>query len=268
MDKGSGNASVKRKGESVVYEKLDYVALVDIVRKSRDKVRSDFAFNEIERRMSSKIKQISYRFNIPGSERSDVYQEALIALRTKAIKDYDKDRGNGSGPYPFEKFAVLCIRRHLSTKLKSCYQNRKRVWINMVSLEQPSDNNNDESMPLGDIKHHTEGTLLEDIAKNEHSKNMFRKLFQKLSEFEQEVFLLYLQKNSYERIRDKINLRLGKRQRVNVKSIDNALSRIKNKAHGVRDKLDDVKPAKRKHERDRETERGRADGPETETRPD
>ncbi len=237
MNKRSGSASVKRKGDSVVYENLDYVQLVDIVRKSRSKQRSDFAFNEIEKRIAPKIKQISYRFNIPGSERSDVYQEALIALRTKAIKDYDQNRGNGSGPYPFEKFAVLCIRRHLSTKLKACYQNRKRVWISTVSLHEPADSN-DDSLFLADIIPHTEGNLLEAISKDEHSKNLFRKLFQKLSEFEKEVFLLHLQKNSYEKIKEKINTRIGKTQKVNVKSIDNALSRIKNKAHVVRDRLD------------------------------
>lgn len=238
MTIGSGKGPVKKSGLTV-YENADYVTLVDLVRKSRDKSKSDAAFNEIAIRMQPKIKQISYKLNIPGSEFTDVYQEALWALRYKAIKDYDPTRGNGSGPYPFHAFAALCIRRHLSTKIKASYQNKKRVWISTISLEQERSDNSDDNLFLVDIIPHTKGNLLEELANNEYARNLFRKLYKELSEFEQEVFMLYIQKHSYETIRDRINHKLPKKQQINVKSVDNAISRLKKKAHEIREKYED-----------------------------
>ena len=212
---------------------MDFIELVDVVRRSRDKEKQNAAFNEIEKRMQPKIRKISYRFRIHGSNFNDVYQEALYALRYKAIKDYDKDRGNDSGPYPFDKFAVLCIRRHLSTKLKSSYQNKKKVLNSSISLDQDRNDSNDDSLFLADIVPRTDGTILEDIEQNEYFRTLFTKLYHKLSGFEQQVFLLYIQKYSYDQIADKINHDKEVRKKYDVKSVDNALSRIKHKAHTI-----------------------------------
>ena len=147
-----GNSDPRKKKararKAVVYSDLTYTQLVDIVRKSRNEDHKNLAFNEIEKRMTVKIKQISYRFRIPGSNVNDVYQESLFALRYKAIKDYDETRGNDTGPYPFDKFAVLCIRRHLSTKLKSSYQNKKKVLNSSISLDQDRSDSSDDSLVL------------------------------------------------------------------------------------------------------------------------
>lgn len=229
--------SVKRKG---TVGETDYIELVEQVRRSRSQEKVNIAFNEIERRMRSKIKQISYKFNIPGSSFPDVYQEALYALRYKAIKDYDKDRGNDTGPYPFDKFAVLCIRRHLSTKLKAAYQNKQKVMNSCLSLDQDRNSSSDDSLYLADIVPRTEGTVLELLEENEYYRTLFSNLFTRLSEFEREVFLLYVQKYSYEQIAERINAKSGRKRGkalINVKSVDNALSRIKNKAKEIFDEF-------------------------------
>lgn len=219
------------------YSELEFIDLVEIVRypskSKKHKEKQEHAFNEIEKRMSEQIKRISYRFRIPGHNVQDIYQEALFALRFKAIKDYDKDRGTNGEPYPFDRFAALCIRRHLSTKLKSSYQNKKKVLNSSVSLDQDRNDSSDETLMLSDILPYTEETILELIEKNEYFKILFTKLVGKLSKFEQQVFALYVQKYSYEQIAEKINS-LG--EEVNVKSIDNALSRIKHKAREVFEK--------------------------------
>ena len=218
---------------------MDFVLLVDQVRKSRNKEKSDLAFNEIERRMNVKLKQISYKFHIPGFSFHDIYQESLFALRYKAIKDYDKDRGSEEGPYPFDKFAVLCIRRHLSTKLKASYQNKKKVLNLSLSLDQDRNDNSEEGLFLSDIIPKTEGTVLEDLEQNEYFKILFSTLHSRLSKFEKEVFLLYVQRYSYEQIAEYLVSNSNKKNKPTlskaVKSVDNALSRIKNKAKEVFD---------------------------------
>lgn len=218
---------------------MDYVDLVNQVRKSRNREKSEIAFNEIEKRMSVKLKQISYKFNIPGFSFADIYQESLFALRYKAIKDYDKDRGSGDGPYPFDKFAVLCIRRHLSTKLKASYQNKKKALNSSISLDQDRNDNSEESLFLSDILPKTEGNILEEIEQVEYFKLLFNELHSRLSKFEKQVFLLYVQRYSYEQIAERIVEDKDASKIISlskaVKSVDNALSRIKNKAKEVYD---------------------------------
>jgi DNA-binding CsgD family transcriptional regulator len=57
-----------------------------------------------------------------------------------------------------------------------------------------------------------------------------------LSDFEKKVLALYAQRFSYEEIADKLN-RNGDGKKVNIKGVDNALSRIKIKAKQVVDEL-------------------------------
>jgi|TARA_Y100000310_G_C20669839_1_gene809635 DNA-directed RNA polymerase specialized sigma24 family protein len=215
---------------------LDFVDLVNAVRRSRKKDRINAAYSEIERRMKPKLQQIAFRFNIPGMGHDDIYQEALYALRFKAIKDYDKTRGNDSGPYPFDKFAILCIRRHLATNLKSSYQNKKKVLNQSLSIDQErTDKSTDESLFLSDIISLVKTDILDGLEKKEYYSTLISNLFSKLSDFEKQVFFYYVRKYSYEQIADLINRRnnLKGKNRVNVKSVDNSLSRCKAKGKQI-----------------------------------
>lgn len=232
--------------KTVSLEELDFVELVEAVRRAKGDTEANAAFEEIERRMQPRIKQISFKFRIPGFAPPDVYQESLFALRFKAIKDYDKTRGDGTGPYPFDKFAVLCIRRHLSTKLKASYQCKKRVLNSYVSLDQDRNDSSNDQLFLADILPRTEGTILDGLEKGEYHKELFTQLFRRLSSFEQMVFKLYVQRYSYEEISGKINEAAKKsRIKINIKSVDNALSRIKHKAQVVFDKYGDKENKKK-----------------------
>lgn len=214
---------------------LVLIRLVEKVRTSRSKEESDLAFDAILKLLNDKIEQISYKFKIPGLGFKDVYQEALYALRFKAIKDYDQARSMIGSISPFDRFAMLCIRRHLSTKLKSSYQNKSRVLNSSISLDQDRNvdtKNTDGSLFLSDILPKTKKDIVTQLNENEFYSNLITNLFRKLSVFEKRVLLLYMKHYSYQEISDKINK--GQRKiRVNVKSIDNALSRIKIKAHSI-----------------------------------
>ena len=64
---------------------LLYVKLVDEVRFAKTTKKSDLAFDKIIEMLNPKIQQLVYKFKIPGLSSSDIYQEALFALRFKAI---------------------------------------------------------------------------------------------------------------------------------------------------------------------------------------
>ena len=213
---------------------LRYIELVKIVRKSKSKKQSDHAYNEIFRMMKQKVEQISYSFKIPGMKYDDILQESLFALRFKAIKDYDPKRSNYEAISPFDKFAILCIRRHLSTKLKSSYQNKSVVLNQACRLDQDRNKSSisDDVLVLADILPHTKKDILTQLNDKEYSKILFSKLFEQLSQFEKEVFVLYSQKYSYEEIIRKLNKKKEYKEK-REKAIDNARSRIVAKAKEV-----------------------------------
>ena len=73
----------------------------------------------------------------------------------------------------------------------------------------------------------------------EYYRQLLYKLFDKLSKFEKKVLLLYVQRYSYDQIMIIINKNYKykkSKKRVRIKSIDNALSRIKDKGKDVFDK--------------------------------
>ena len=221
---------------------LKYEELVELVRGKSRKNKKDIAYNVIEKRIKSKITYIARQFYIPGHNFDDILQEALYALRFKAIPDYNKDRGSGEGPYPFDKFAVLCIRRHLSTILKCSFQNKKKALNMSLSLDQDRGHHDDENLFLIDIIPQSKNTIIDVMGDKEYYKNLFIRLLEKLSKLEKQVFVLYTYRYSYDEITDRINSKYqlkGLKRKVNVKSIDNALSRIKTKGREVFDKYDD-----------------------------
>lgn len=234
--KGSqqNQAGLQTEEEKRRQEVLRYIELVNVVRNARDKRKSDDAYNEILRMMDSKIQQISRRFQIPGHHFNDVYQEALIALRWKAIKDYDQNRSSLEAISPFDKFAILCIRRHLSTKLKASYQNKAIVLNQAGSLDQDRNrsSNSDDLLFLSDIVPESDKDILSQLHDTEYRKILFSKLLKKLSPFEKEVFVLYVQKFSYDEITRRLR-RKDEYRSINSKSIDNARSRIVNKARAI-----------------------------------
>jgi len=237
----------KKKSEKPVLE-LDNVELVYLIR-SRGRVKKrkvNDAFEELLKRINSRVMQIVTQFYIPGLSQDDIYQEALSALRYKAIPDYNQEK-IGIGPNPFDKFASLCIRRHLSTVLKQSWQIKRKALNTSISLDQDRNKNtgSDEQLFLSDIIAVTDGTVLNDLGDKEYYKKLFGNLYKKLSKFEKIVFKLYIQKYSYDEMSDVINNSSSTKEHVNVKSIDNALSRIKQKGIMVFKKFGEGKTRKR-----------------------
>jgi len=226
---------------SVPVEKLEYVDLVEVVRGRAREARKNKAYNEIEKRIKVKVFYITRQFYIPGFNYDDILQEALYALRFKAIPDYDKTRGRGDKPYPFDKFAMLCIRRHLSTILKSSFRCKERALNTSFSLDQDRSSHDDENLYLIDIISSSNGSLVEEIGQKEYYNNLIKSLYSKLSKLEKNVFILYTCRYSYDEITYKINKfykSKGGKKKVNVKSVDNALSRVKVKAKEIFDKYE------------------------------
>ena len=110
-----------------------------------------------------------------------------------------------------------------------------------MSLDQDRNESSEEALFLADIIPRTEGTILQEIGDKEYHNFLFNKLYEKLSRFEKQVFVLYSQRYSYEEIAKLIKKKAKKDGTKNknkkiadiIKSVDNALSRMKQKAKEV-----------------------------------
>lgn len=228
---------VQTEQERLDAETLRYIELIDIVRTTTDPDVENTAFIEIFEKLKPRIQKMISHFRIPGLNADDIMQEALVALRIKAIKDYDQERGSGEGPAAFDRFALLCIRRHLFTEFKSSlHNNRKKILNQSLSLDQDT-RGGDDDLCLSNIVPSVDGDMLDLLQDKEYFRNLMTNLIKHLSRFEREVLGLYAQRLSYEEIADKINAHRVK-IKVNVKGIDNALSRIKKKARLIIDEYE------------------------------
>jgi RNA polymerase sporulation-specific sigma factor len=220
-------------------DNLKCIKLIRIIRNSKDKEKTDVAFFKVFESLRPQMQYIVNRFTIPGLNNEDIMQEALYALRYKAIKDYDQKRGRGDEPASFKLFALLCIRRHLTTERKSSlFNNRKKILNQSMSLDQEH-RSSDEDLSLINIIPSSQDNILDALQKNESYKNLMTSLIKKLSRFEREVLSLYAQSFSYEEIAEKINEKRVK-IKVDVKGVDNALSRIKHKARSVLNEIENA----------------------------
>lgn len=149
-----------------------------------------------------------------GGDHEDIVQEGMIGL-FKAIRDYKPDKQSA-----FHAFAELCVKRQMITAIKTATRQKHVPLNSYVSLNKPlygeeSDRtlqevieghfNNPEDLFIGQ----------EDVA------HIQKKLLNTLSDLERQVLSAFLEGKSYQEIAKMLNRR--------VKSIDNALQRVKKK---------------------------------------
>jgi RNA polymerase sporulation-specific sigma factor len=137
--------------------------------------------------------------SFPKHHREDLIQEGILGLH-KAYMAFKEEKG-----IPFEQFTKLCIKRQIYTAYKKLKKDDDVVLLD----EQDDIIYNDCS-------------LMEDvvISKN-HTDELFKNLKDILTPLEYNILECYLLDESYEQIANKLN--------VKEKSVDNTITRIKNK---------------------------------------
>ena len=101
------------------------------------------AFAELARRYHWLIGWLASR-PIPGLERDDQRQEALIGL-LQACRDFDSARGR------FGAIATVCVRSRVLTARQRARQNRHRVLTDALRLEHSARSDVDTTRTLAEI---------------------------------------------------------------------------------------------------------------------
>jgi len=201
-----------------LYNKLDIIDCdsledEDIVEEAK---KGDFqALEYLITKYKNFVRAKARSYFLIGADREDIIQEGMIGLY-KAIRDYNKDKLTS-----FKAFAELCITRQIITAIKTATRQKHIPLNSYVSLNKPIyDEESDRT--LLDVLSGVKITDPEElIISREELNNMESKIGEILSDLEWEVLMAYLEGKSYQEIGEELNR--------HVKSIDNALQRVKRK---------------------------------------
>ena len=157
------------------------------------------------------------RYFMIGAEKEDIMQEGMIGLY-KAIRDYDPKKQNS-----FKTFANICIERQLITAIKTSTRQKHMPLNSYVSLNVAAYSNEDDSIELMETYDNKSiEDPLDTMMKKEFYREVNNTIQSSLSKFEKQVLDRFIQGESYETIAKKVD--------APVKSVDNAIQRIRKKA--------------------------------------
>ena len=194
------------------YEHIKDEELVEMS-KSGDKYALDYLINRYKELVNIKVS----KYYIIGAERDDIVQEGLIGL-FKAIKCYKPDQHNS-----FKTFANMCIERQLITAIKTSNRQKHMPLNSYLSLNMSAyDEENDDTSFMEVFNSSLIEDPLDTITKKEYYTTVENAIDKSLSDFERQVLNRYINGESYVEIAQKLD--------TPVKSIDNAIQRIRKKA--------------------------------------
>ena len=220
-----------------VQPQLDKMAIY-IRKHPEDYMEAQVLFDKIHLYMHGFLINVAlsqFRY-IKGLQTVDIYQEALIALRFKAIPGFRRGKGMS-----FLNFAKMCIRRHLITLLNTSKTRLKDQSINQaISLDSSPNPHSEDAQTFANIIPDKGDPVDKQTENREAYSVTLHTLCKTLSAFEKEVLHEYLTSSSYTEIAEDISTH--ERKKNPTKSVDNALVRIRSKAQKLKEsgKLDEI----------------------------
>jgi RNA polymerase sporulation-specific sigma factor len=198
----------------VQYTPLSELSDVDLVARFHDGDHEALAVLLERYRRFARAKARGYF--LVGADSDDIEQEGMIGL-FKAARDFRPDRQAS-----FRAFAELCITRQVITAIKTATRQKHQPLNQYVSISGVRGGDDPSERSVEDLlDDHYISDPADTVISNERMANMRRSMADMLSGLEVDVLRLYVEGKSYQEIGE----HLGR----HVKSIDNALQRIKRK---------------------------------------
>ena len=196
-----------------VFDTYNVMLDEDIVEFAKD--GDDGALEYLINKYKNFVRAKARSYFLIGADREDIIQEGMIGLY-KAIRDFRSDKLSS-----FRAFAELCITRQIITAIKTATRQKHIPLNSYVSLNKPI-YDEDSDRTLLDVISGSKITDPEElIISREEFDDIEEKMGQILSSLEWKVLMSYLEGKSYQEIA--VDLKR------HVKSIDNALQRVKRK---------------------------------------
>ena len=195
---------------SVRYSEMTDEEIVQLCHNG-DSLSEEYLLNKYKNFVRSKARS----YFLIGADHEDIVQEGMIGLY-KAIRDFKHEKLSS-----FRAFAELCITRQIITAIKTATRQKHIPLNSYVSLNKPLYDEESDRTLLDILMEGTTSNPEDMIINQENLGNIRQKINEVLSGLEQEVLAAYLDGKSYQEIAEA----LGR----HVKSIDNALQRVKRK---------------------------------------
>ena len=192
---------------------LEFMPEEDIVESAKQ--GSTYALEYLMNKYRSFVRAKAKSYFLVGADRDDITQEGMIGLY-KAIRDFRSDKLSS-----FRAFAELCITRQIITAIKTATRQKHIPLNSYVSLNKPIyDEESDRT--LLDVLSGSKITDPEELMiHQEEFRDIESRMGELLSGLECQVLRYYLDGKSYQEIAEDLDR--------HVKSIDNALQRVKRK---------------------------------------
>lgn len=171
----------------------------------------DFLINKYKNFVRSKARS----YFLIGADRDDIIQEGMIGL-FKAIRDYDSEKLTS-----FKSFAEICITRQIITAIKTATRQKHIPLNSYISLNKPLYEEESDRTLIDFISDSKVDDPMELFIGREDMELMENKIGEILSKLEIDVLISYIEGKTYQEIAIDLNRE--------VKSIDNALQRVKRK---------------------------------------
>jgi RNA polymerase sporulation-specific sigma factor len=201
--------------------------IVRIAQENRNGEATEYIVNKYRNFVKAKARS----YFLVGADRDDIIQEGMIGLY-KATRDFRGDKLAS-----FRAFAELCITRQIITAIKTATRQKHIPLNSYISLNKPI--YEDESQrTLEDILSGIHVTDPEELViSREEFNDIELKMNEILSDLEWQVLTAYLDGKSYNEMSRDLHR--------HVKSIDNALQRVKRKLERYLETRNDENNGKR-----------------------
>jgi RNA polymerase sporulation-specific sigma factor len=213
-----------------VEQNLNYREYIDYDNMTDDEIveyaqsGDKLAIEYLIKKYKSFVKIKSRSYFLIGADREDIIQEGMIGLY-KAIRDYRIDKLAS-----FRAFAELCITRQIITAIKTATRQKHQPLNSYISLNRPIFSEESDRTLL-DVLRSSKLSNPEELFITYESYEILETSIKKmLSDLELKVLMEYLKGKSYQDIA--ISLKR------HVKSVDNALQRVKRKLEEFLEKND------------------------------
>jgi RNA polymerase sporulation-specific sigma factor len=175
------------------------------------------SLDELFARYRGIIKTKANLYRIAGGDRDDLMQEGMIGL-FKAVNSYDSGKGAS-----FATYAEMCINNAMLSLVRSDGRKKNSPLNTSVSIHA-GDGEGGEGREIADL---SSPSPEDAVVLRERMERLQSDIESAFSKFEREVWSLFVEGKSYAQIAEKTDR--------TVKSVDNAVQRMKKKARAILD---------------------------------
>lgn len=192
-----------------LYEDMPDEAVAELARDDGDAL--EYLLNKYKNFVRAKARS----YFLIGADREDIVQEGMIGLY-KAIRDFRQSKLT-----TFRAFAELCVTRQIITAIKTATRQKHKPLNSYVSLNKPMFDEESDRTLIDIVASGKISNPEEIIIGREDFSIIESKMGKLLSPLEMQVLRKYIEGKSYFEVAEDLNR--------SVKSVDNALQRVKNK---------------------------------------